>query len=195
MKLLIKATKRCDREQLRTLLIDAADELAGEHYHLLEAKLPWDGHPMLLDDSLGNPVLVSFEPENSQAALVNGLVATEQLAAALPWINQVYEPLRQQQRPPKLVIVSPEPPAGSKAILSACPNLSLFSYRVLDINGNTGLWLEKTSSSPPATTLSRQHSETRQSSVQPVTVVKTADNSKTDLPALSDEESAYFQQL
>ena len=118
MKLHIQTAEPCDREQLRTLLIDAADELAGQHHHLLEAKLPWDGHPILLADSQGHPVLVSFEPENSQAALVNGLVATEQLTAALPWINQIYASLGKQQRPLKLVIVSPEPPPGSKAILS-----------------------------------------------------------------------------
>ncbi len=194
MKLHIKATEPCDREQLRTLLIDAADELAGEHNHLLEAKLPWDGHPILLADSQGNPVLVSFEPQNSQAALVNGLIATEQLTAALPWINQVYEPLRQKQRPPKLVIVSPEPPAGSKAVLSTCPSLSLYNYRVLNINGDTGLWLEKTSSSSVPATPGRQHNENHRSSIQPVTEMKSDDN-KTDLPALSDEETAYFQQL
>ena len=83
MKLHIQSGQPCDREQLRTLLLDAADELAGEQHSLLEAKLPWDGHPILLADSQGHPVLVSFEPENSQAALVNGLAAIEQLTAAL----------------------------------------------------------------------------------------------------------------
>jgi hypothetical protein len=194
MRLHIQATEPCDREQLRTLLIDAADELAGEHNRLLEAKLPWDGHPMLLADSQGHPVLVSFEPENSQAALVNGLAATEQLTAALPWINQVYESLGQQQRPPKLVIVSPEPPPGSKAILSTCPNLSLFNYRILKINGDTGLWLEKTSDLSTSAAAKHRHDGTRPSSVQPV-IQSTTDDSNTALPSLSDEETAYFQQL
>ncbi len=195
MKLHIKATEPCDREKLRTLLIDAADELAGEHHHLLEAKLPWDGHPILFADSQASPVLVSFEPQNSQAALVNGLVATEQLTAALPWINQVYEPLRQKQRPPKLVIVCLEPPAGSKAVLSTCSSLSLFNYRVLSVNGDTGLWLEKTSGSPIPATSDHRHNENHRSSVQAVSGVQSTDNSKTELPALSDEETAYFQQL
>lgn len=194
MKLHIQTAEPCDREQLRTLLIDAADELAGEHHHLLEAKLPWDGHPILLADSQGHPVLVSFEPENSQAALVNGLVATEQLTAALPWINQIYASLGKQQRPLKLVIVSPEPPPGSKAILSTCPNLSLFNYRVLNINGDTGLWLEKTTELSTSTGSQHRHGETRPSPVQPVART-TADDSNTVLPTLSAEESTYFQQL
>ena len=194
MKLHIQTAEPCDREQLRTLLIDAADELAGEHHHLLEAKLPWDGHPILLADSQGHPVLVSFEPENSQAALVNGLVATEQLTAALPWINQIYASLGKQQRPLKLVIVSPEPPPGSKAILSTCPNLSLFNYRVLNINGDTGLWLEKTTELSTSTGSQHRHGETRPSPVQPVART-TSDDSNTVLPTLSAEESTYFQQL
>lgn len=194
MKLHIQTAEPCDREQLRTLLIDAADELAGEHHHLLEAKLPWDGHPILLADSQGHPVLVSFEPQNSQAALVNGLVATEQLTAALPWINQIYASLGKQQRPLKLVIVSPEPPPGSKAILSTCPNLSLFNYRVLNINGDTGLWLEKTTELSTSTGSQHRHGETRPSPVQPVART-TADDSNTALPTLSAEESTYFQQL
>ena len=194
MKLHIQTAEPCDREQLRTLLIDAADELAGQHHHLLEAKLPWDGHPILLADSQGHPVLVSFEPENSQAALVNGLVATEQLTAALPWINQIYASLGKQQRPLKLVIVSPEPPPGSKAILSTCPNLSLFNYRVLNINGDTGLWLEKTTELSTSTGSQHRHGETRPSPVQPVART-TADDSNTVLPTLSAEESTYFQQL
>ena len=194
MKLHIQTAEPCDREQLRTLLIDAADELAGQHHHLLEAKLPWDGHPILLADSQGHPVLVSFEPENSQAALVNGLVATEQLTAALPWINQIYASLGKQQRPLKLVIVSPEPPPGSKAILSTCSNLSLFNYRVLNINGDTGLWLEKTTELSTSTGSQHRHGETRPSPVQPVART-TADDSNTVLPTLSAEESTYFQQL
>ena len=194
MKLHIQTAEPCDREQLRTLLIDAADELAGQHHHLLEAKLPWDGHPILLADSQGHPVLVSFEPENSQAALVNGLVATEQLTAALPWINQIYASLGKQQRPLKLVIVSPEPPPGSKAILSTCPNLSLFNYRVLNINGDTGLWLEKTTELSTSTGSQHRHGETRPSPVQPVARTAT-DDSNTVLPTLSAEESTYFQQL
>lgn len=194
MKLHIQTTESCDREQLRTLLLDSADELAGEQSSLLEAKLPWDGHPILLADSLGHPVLVSFELENSQAALVNGLVAIEQLTAALPWINQVYSPLGQKQQPPRLALVSPEPPPGSTAILATCPNLSLFSYRILSINGDTGLWLERISglSTPVATRPGhdRSHATPVQAVVQTATV-----NGNTEPPSLSNEESNYFQQL
>lgn len=194
MRLHIQTSESCNREQLRTLLIDSADELAGEQNNLLEAKLPWDGHPILLADSLGHPVLVSFELENSQAALVNGLVATEQLTAALPWINQVYASLGQKQQPPRLVLVSPEPPPGSTAILATCPNLSIFSYRILSINGNTGLWLERIGGLPtPVATLPGQdriHATPVQAVVQTDAI-----NSDTELPSLSDEESTYFQQL
>lgn len=191
MKLQIQNVASRDNEQLRTLLIDAVDELVGQQSRLLEAKLPWDGHPLLLADAEGHPVLVSFDLANSQAALVNGLVATEQLSAALPWINQVYEPLRQLQKPPRLVIVSTEPPPGSTALLANCPNLSLFNFRILNINGETGLLLERTAGTrqaekpaPEPKALPTEHAATTPRVVQSI-----------KLPALSEEESTYFQQL
>ena len=191
MKLQIQNVASRDNEQLRTLLIDAVDELVGQQSRLLEAKLPWDGHPLLLADAEGHPVLVSFDLANSQAALVNGLVATEQLSAALPWINQVYEPLRQLQKPPRLVIVSTEPPPGSTALLANCPNLSLFNFRILNINGETGLLLERTAGARPAETPAPEpEAAPTEAAITAPKVVHSR-----ELPALSEEESTYFQQL
>jgi len=77
MKLHIQSSPNCSQEELRTLLIDAADQLAGANSCLLEPKLHWDGYPILLADAQGHPVLISFDTENSQAALLNGLHAIE----------------------------------------------------------------------------------------------------------------------
>lgn len=191
MKLQIQNVASRDNEQLRTLLIDAIDELVGQQSRLLEAKLPWDGHPLLLADAEGHPVLVSFDLANSQAALVNGLVATEQLSAALPWINQVYEPLGQLQKPPRLVIVSPEPPPGSTALLANCPNLLLFNFRILNINGETGLLLERTAGTRPA----EEPAPEPKAAPAEATITAPKVVSSRELPALSEEESTYFQQL
>ncbi|VAW75126.1 hypothetical protein MNBD_GAMMA14-1125, partial [hydrothermal vent metagenome] len=85
MKLCIETAESCDCEELRTLIIDAAEQLLGAGHTLLEAKLPWDGHPVLFSDTDGHPVLISFDAEQSQAALLNGLKTSEQLSNALPW--------------------------------------------------------------------------------------------------------------
>jgi len=87
MTLHIRPVADCDADTLRALLIDAAEQLAGADSVLLEAKLRWDGHPILLADANGNPVLVSFDLQDSQSALLNGLKASDQLAAALPWVS------------------------------------------------------------------------------------------------------------
>ena len=189
MKLRITPAEVKDREELRTLLIDAADELIGENSQVLEAKLPWDGHPILLADADQHPVLVSFDPEQGQTALLNGLRAAEQLTVALPWINQVYDALEKRQQPPKLVIVSREPPPGD-SLLSSCPHLRMFEYRILRINGETGIWLESGNSEVTAAAPSP---EPPLHAPSPVVAVKDRDPGV--LPSLSDEENNYFRQL
>jgi hypothetical protein len=195
MKLRIKSAPHCDREELRTLLIDAADELAGENSCLLEPKLPWDGHPILLADAEGHPVLVSFDLADGQAALVSGLHGTDQLAVALPWVNQVYATLQQRQKAPRLVVVSSEPPPGGEAVLrsDSGAGLTIFSCRVLSVNGDTGILLEPLDGAPAA----RAAATTLAHSTQPAVpeVAPPAPRAAETVPSLSDEERAYFQQL
>lgn len=194
MKLRIRTADHNDREDLRALLIDAADELAGPGSCLLEAMLPWDGHPVLLADQEGHPVLISFDMQNSQAALLGGLLASDQLTAALPWVNQVYEPLKQLQKAPRLVVVSAEPPPGYQALLTGSQSLTLFTCRVLRVNDDTGVLLEKLH--PQDRTFENTAEQgkdavpltfTPRARLQPVP--------ENDLPPLSTEETSYFQQL
>ena len=200
MKLCIETSESCDREELRTLLIDAAEQLLGTGSTLLEAKLPWDGHPVLFADADGHPVLISFDPEQSQSALLSGLQSSEQLSNALPWVNQVYEALRNQQLPVRLIVVSHGYPPGSQAILAGCPQLILYRYRTLSINGETGLWLERLGddlyeNTPVTDTLPRSVPDST-----PALATHTPEESPqlatgSELPPLTDEESAFFQQL
>ncbi len=200
MKLCIETAESCDREELRTLLIDAAEQLLGTGSTLLEPKLPWDGHPVLFADAEGHPVLISFEPEHSQSALLNGLQASEQLSNALPWVNQVYEALGNQHLPVRLIVISRNYPPGSKTILSSCPQLLLHRYRTLNINGETGLWLESLEDcaepAPVTDTSFRENINTPEDVM--LTAAQTPEpeiTSGNDLPPLSEEESAFFQQL
>lgn len=193
MKLHIHAGNTHSREELRTLLIDAADQLVGDNHQVLETKLPWDGNPVLMADAIGHPVLISFEPENSQTALINGLAGIEQLSAALPWINQVYVALNNQQLPPRLIIVSSETPPGTSAVLAACPNLDLFTYKILRINGDTGLWLERQQGSSGTADACR--AEPTETPVEASPVRSSGQLKPVTLPELSEEESSYFQQL
>jgi hypothetical protein len=199
MKLRIRRVAECGREELRTLLIDAAQELLGDNSCLLEAQLPWDGYPILFADAEKHPVLISFDLSNSQAALLGGLHCTDRLAAALPWLNQVYAALDQRQNPPRLIVVTDEPPPGSQAILrDSGQSLSLFTCTVLQVNGDTGILLEPVDAPsigsgaqrPPAT-------------VEPVRAVSNnaqrqrqdAPDNSDELPPLTEQERAYFQQL
>jgi len=195
MKLRIEPAPTSDREQLRALLIDATEQLAGVDSKVLEPKLPWDGQPILVADTDLHPVLISFDHQQSQSALVNGLQGIEQLTAALPWVNQVYDVLQQRQAPPKLVVVSNEFPPGATAVLYDCPNLKIFRYQVLRVNGETGLWLEQLNDTRQTAREVTPQVTARQASAIPVKAVERSSRPDGKLPELSDEEAAYFQQL
>ena len=190
MRLCVKTADMVDREVLRALLIEAVDDLTGSESQLLEPKLPWDGHPILVADAEHHPVLISFDPINSQSALLSGLQATEQIATALPWINQVYAALHKQLRPPRLVVISHDPPPGAAALLAGCPKLKLFSYKVVRINEETGLLLE------PVIT-GGDTSIGMAPDTEPPAIARTGEPpaGPVALPTLSEKEKAYFRQL
>jgi hypothetical protein len=188
MTLRIQTSAVNDKEDLRTLLLDAVSELTGGQGEILEPKLAWDGHPMLLADAQQHPVVVSFDPVQAQAALLNGLQAAERLSAALPWVNQVYDTLQKKQNPPRLVVISQDPPPGAAAILACCPRLQLYQYKVLTVNGEAGLWLERVEDSPTSAPAPKPE-------IMQPTLVASRPSTDDTLPTLSDEESAYFQQL
>ena len=196
MKLRIEPAPTGDREQLRALLIDAAEQLAGIDSKVLEPKLPWDGQPILVADKDLHPVLISFDPQQSQSALLSGLQGIEQLTAALPWVNQVYDVLQQRRAPPKLVVVSSEFPPGAETVLTDCPNLKIFRCQVLRVNDATGLWLEQLNDNTrQADRQITPQLTARQVNASPVKAVERSSRSEDKLPALSNEEAAYFQQL
>jgi hypothetical protein len=193
MTLHIEALYHCDRDTLRALLIDAADQLVGPDSCLLEARLPWDGHPVLFADTDRHPVLVSFDLENSQAALLNGLHASDQLATALPWVNQVYEALEGQQKPPRLVVVTAGPPPGNQAALTGDGALRLFTCKVLGINGEIGLLLEPFGRRTPLAGSATDRSD--EPRLPASGLASLVPDPATDQTALSEREIAYFQQL
>lgn len=190
----VQTVDRCDEETLRALLIDAAGELAGAGTGLLEPKLPWDGHPILLVDADRHPVLISFDMHNSPAALLNGLQASDRLAAALPWVNQVYPALEQRQKPPRLIVVAAEPPPGNQAVLRESPALTLYTCRILRANEDTGLLLARAALPNPQA----DRTAVPDGLASPLTLVEAsrpAEAATADLPSLSEQEAAYFQQL
>lgn len=190
MRLCVKTEGAVDREALRALLIEAVDDLTGGKSQLLETTLPWDGHPILVADAEHHPVLISFDPINSQSALLSGLQATEQIATALPWINQVYTALHKQLRPPRLVVISHDPPPGAAALLAGCPKLKLFSYKVVRINEETGLLLE-----PVITDGDTSISMTPDTEPPAIARTGAPPAGPVALPTLSEKEKAYFRQL
>jgi hypothetical protein len=188
MNLTIRPAPTPDREQLRALLIDAADQLLGEGSTVLEARLHTDAEPILLADAALHPVLISFDPKDSESALLYGLRAMESLSKALPWVNQTYAPLQQRQLPPKLVVVSQTFPPGASITLCTCSGLSLFQYRLLQVNDQAGLWLSPLDARPAEVA-------TPGTAPGDLAAASLEQASNDLLPELSEEEQAYFEQF
>ncbi|HFD80207.1 MAG TPA: hypothetical protein ENK05_07450 [Gammaproteobacteria bacterium] len=193
MTLHIENTQLRDPERLRSLLLDAAENLGGKGSVVLEPRLPWEAQAMLLADADQQPVVVSFDAEQARMALLNGLQLLEQLSAALPWINQVHDALQQKQRPPRLVVVSEDFPPGAREVLASCPSLKLFRYRALQVNGETGLWLERMN--PGREQITDTSLPTAVDEAPPAAELAPEESGESALPPLSAEETAYFQQL
>jgi hypothetical protein len=176
-------------EQLRGLLIEAADQLIdGADGSLLEPCLQLEGAPILLCDATLHPVLVSFDPSDSEAALLKGLRATQQLVDGLPWVNHLYQPLQARHNPPRLVVVSNSYPPAAQAMLCAGSALSLVRYRIVQISGENGLWLEPLQPTADAASTPPRKPETETPS-SPLTRFASNDL----LPSLSEAEKAFFE--
>lgn len=91
------------------------------------------------------------------------------------------------------MVISRQPPPGADSILAACACLKLFSYKVLQVNGETGLWLEAVDErqAEPDTGTVQAAPQPAPAIVPDTQPVRAADT----LPSLSDEEKLYFRQL
>ena len=186
MKFSITASNPDDVEQLRCLLLDASEDLSGPGSRILESGMTGAGSPILILDADHHPVVVSFDLENGEKALIEGLRAIELINTAHPWLSQVYADLQEGQQPAKLIVVSRNPVPGSATILAACPGLRLYIFKLLRINDETALWLDCISAD---TALEAGNGPAEDNSGN------RSANDENGLPALSEEEAAYFMQL
>jgi hypothetical protein len=184
MKFSVTTSDPADPEDLRALLLEVTEELSGPGATVLETRMNCEGNPILMKDAGLHPVVVSFDLENGEQALIRGLQAVELLTTALPWLNQVYADLQEEHRSVKLVVVSRKPVPGSAAILATCPALQLYLFRLLHIDDEPRLWLECLSAD----------SAIGESAATDSAATRSA-NDEDGLPVLSEEEANYFRQL
>lgn len=139
---------------LRDALVGNLADIAPD-CRLLEAALPYAGAPLLLEAG-ERPMLLSYDAENGARALLAGLAATERLRADAGWLARLHPsiPAANWGAPATLVVVAPSLPPGAGLIRLPMP-LRLFTFRALQVNGDTGILLEtvgdsmSTPSDPP----------------------------------------------
>ncbi len=178
MKSSVTSSDPGDLEELRTLLINSAEKLAGPGAFILKPGLPGDGSPILMHNAEHQPVVISFDPGNGETALINGLRAVERLTATRP-----------EPQPARLVVVSQTLLPASTTILANCSRLQLYVVRRQEINDTTRLWLDRVQTDTPDESAAEQPlPEDRP------TLAKSSIDADS-LPALSEEEASYFRQL
>ncbi|WP_297527503.1 hypothetical protein [Thiohalobacter sp.] len=158
------------QEAFRDLIIEQVPRLCGEDARI-EAHPELDSdHALLVRCGDHEQVLVAFDLEDPNRALLQGLVALDQMAHANADAETGESAL------PDLMVLSPAPPAGN-SLLSRLRGFQWRPCKLLDIDGRLGLLVE-----PPADIPS-----------EPARL-RPAPRDEDGTP-LSPEESAFFDHL
>lgn len=111
---------------------------------LLEPELPFSGGPMLVLRGRSDVTLISFDTQDSALALTSGLEAWEDLGANRLWFAGRHPELAPSApaEAVRLVVLMPSSLPGADLLGRGHRNLTLFTFRVLAVNGETALLVE-----------------------------------------------------
>ncbi len=137
MTLHIRTITDISSEELYAIIVDSLDMLIGEGGELW-GTLPRVGeHCIVAVDSARELTLIGFHPSDSWHALRAGLTSMDQLNNELAALL-----IKDYRKPEKLIILSPADPPGA-GTLTGCAPVTLRSFKVIEVNGERGLFLEE----------------------------------------------------
>jgi len=128
---------------LRGLVVRALEAFLGP-CSLLDSELPYPGGPIMALDARSRVTLVSFEPEDGAQALLTGLAAWHEMHANQLWLARLYPELPRSaaDQALRLVVLMPAPLPGATLLAGSEDGLSVFTFRVLAVNGEAALLVE-----------------------------------------------------
>ena len=170
------------REVLRLLISQSLQTIADKPM-LLDVDMPCAGNPLIAVDSNKAPIVISFDQDEPEKALVMGLAARDDITSNRALIHRLYPVLTEDSilNNLHLVIMSPGTPPGITGLARSDSLLSAYTIRALRVNNELGLLVDLV-----AGTETR-----RQPTAKPAVQAVRARNNM----SLTADESAYFAGL
>ena len=137
MTLQIRTITDVSSEELYTIIVDSLDALVGEGCELWGTVARVGEHCIVAVDSAQELTLIGFHPSEPWRALMAGLSSMDQLNNELAALL-----IRDYRKPEKLIVLCPAEPPGAET-LAQCARVSLRTFKVIEVNGERGLFLEK----------------------------------------------------
>lgn len=138
-------------EILRELVTDSLTSILGEGHEIISDNLPFDGHHILALNSERRPVLLAYDSRDGGRALLAGLAAIDGLSDNRAMLYRLYPALFRGNRDSsaifriedmQLAVLAPKALPGGHYLRQAFRNLSIHTFRILEVDGKIGLLIE-----------------------------------------------------
>lgn len=138
-------------EILKELVADSLTNVLGESHEVVSDSLPFDGHHILALNAERRPVLIAWDGRDGGRALLAGLAAIEGLSDNRAMLYRLYPALFRGSRDSsaifriedmQLIVLAPKPPPGGSYLRQAFHNLTVYAFRILEVDGKIGLLIE-----------------------------------------------------
>ena len=191
MTLNIQTAHQVSEQALHELITHTLDKIIGPNYELITAQLPFDGNHILAMNVENRPVVISHDKDDGGMALLSGIAALEKLTSDSNLIYRSYPRLAEispssddllTTEAVQLVILSPREVPGTMYLNKVLHNISFYTYHVLKINDDIGLYIETSNSNDD-----EKYSINLQSAPQA--------EFRTGRTNLSKEEELFFQEM
>jgi len=147
---------------LRRLITTALGALLGNGRVVAES-LSLPGLPILALDGDGNPVLISFDPEDGGQAILSGLGALEALTANGAFWLPLCPALADLENLDtlRLLVLVATPPPGARQLVARDQRVRVHTMRAVRVNGETALMTEVLSDPETPTAVPEKPSASR----------------------------------
>jgi hypothetical protein len=194
MSVQLKTIALTSDEILQELITGSLPQVLGAGCELIANRLPFEGNHLLCRDAEGRPVVVTWDGRDGGRALLAGLAAVAGLSDHRGLLYHLYPALfagGPRYAGPvfdgeefRLALLAAKAPPGAAWLARACPALSVYTFRVLEVGGEIGLLIEPRS-------VAGQGGD----DLSPSTPDMGFRSGDTDPPALSAAEARYFDHI
>jgi hypothetical protein len=151
MSMHLRTVSLTSDEILKELVSDSLPQILGASFEIISDNLPFEGNHVLALNSERQPTVVSYDARDGGRALLSGLAVIDGLTDNRAMLYRLYPALfrgTQQNgsifrvEEMRLAVLSSKPPPGGAYLEHAFRSLSIYTFRILEIDGKIGLLIE-----------------------------------------------------